>query len=108
MADCYDNDGLHAHAVGLRLIELQAENDQLRARVAEVETWNANQARTMERVAEKMNAERRRAEAAEAKLAAVLAVPYCRDTGHTEAIHSAIGCCDPYGGIHRRGDADRG
>ena len=43
----------------------------IEARLAEVETWNANQARTMERVAEKMNAERRRADAAEARLAEV-------------------------------------
>lgn len=33
---------------------------------------------------------------AEVRLAAVLAVPPCRDTGHTETIHSAAGCCDPY------------
>lgn len=31
-----------------------------------------------------------------AKLARVLAVPSCRDAGHTEALHIAAGCCDPY------------
>lgn len=37
-----------------------------------------------------------RSNEAEAKVAAVLAVPSCRDVGHTETIHSAAGCCDPY------------
>lgn len=31
-----------------------------------------------------------------AKLAAVLAVPACRDAGHVETLHSTAGCCDPY------------
>lgn len=41
-------------------------------------------------------AEHERVRAMEAALARVLAVPACRDAGHTEALHIAAGCCDPY------------
>lgn len=65
---------------------------------------------TCEILIEQRDRQIRRAEAAEARLTAVLAVPYCRDVGHTEALHIAAKCCDPYETpcADLRGEGDRG
>lgn len=62
---------------------------RLRDRLAEVEAELASEAE-----AHRHSAAGRAA--AEARLAAVLAVPACRDVGHVETLHYAAGCCDPY------------
>lgn len=64
----------------------------LRAARSDVER-GVTECRAAVKLIVKANNER---DAARARLAAVLAVPACRDAGHTEAIHSAAGCCDPY------------
>lgn len=75
------------------------EIDRLRARLAEVEAERDRELAVEHGIVRGLRA----------RLAAVLAVPYCRDAGHTEALHIAAKCCDPYESpcAAARGEDDR-
>lgn len=102
--------GLTHEQMCYRLADAWAENADLRARLdlmtREARLSREATDRAVARLAENEVAFRKMAEAAEAysrelhkakaALARVLAVPACRDVGHTEALHIAAGCCDPY------------